>query len=111
MPSGVVLKLLKTAATNIPWRALVQNAPVVVELVERVRERLGAGASHGLADELEAMREEQLKLADALLESSARVAALEKALEVLSARLKLMTALGVLALIAAGTSLIIVLSR
>lgn len=103
--AGVVWKLLKTAAGNIPWGRMVQNAPAVVDLVERVRERLAAGP-HGVHEELEAIREENIKLADSLLQTSAQVEDLRKALEVVIARQKMVAGIAVVSLLAALISLV-----
>ncbi|HJV65331.1 MAG TPA: hypothetical protein VJ550_06355 [Geomonas sp.] len=109
--AGVIWKIIKAAATNVPWGRMVQNAPAVVDLVERVKERLLAGAQHDLHDELQALREENVKLADTLLQTTARVEELGKALEVMVARQKMLAVVAVVSLLLAISSLAVSLAR
>jgi hypothetical protein len=103
--AGVVWSILKTAATQVPWGRVVQNAPMVVDIVERVRERMGAVSHHGVADELRVLREENIRLADGLQKSNEQLLAVTKTLTVVAARQKLLAVLTVLSLLAAVAAL------
>lgn len=106
MATKVILSILKTAATRIPWGKVVQNAPMVVDLVERVKDRLQNPPAQDLYTELKANREEHLKLADTLLQTNAEVEELKKALEVVAARQKMLMTITVISLLIALSSLI-----
>ncbi|HJV34595.1 hypothetical protein [Geomonas sp.] len=105
--AGVIWKIIKTAATNVPWARMVQNAPAVVDLVERVKEHFIAGGQHSAYEELAALREENLRLADALQQTAGRVEQLTKALEVVVARQKMLTVATVVSLLLAISSLVV----
>ena len=109
--ASVVWKVVKTAATRIPWGNVLENAPVVVDLVGRARERLAAGIHHDLDKQLKGLREENLKLTRQLQETGETVQNLSKALEVVSARLKMVTVVSVLSLLAAAAAIVLILVR
>ena len=89
--AGVIWKIVKTAATAIPWGRVVENAPAVVDLVGRAKDRLRASPAQGLEAQLRSLQEENLKLADTLLKTSDHLEELTKALEVVAARQKMLT--------------------
>jgi hypothetical protein len=103
MPSGMVWNIVRTAATKIPWGRIVENAPVVVDLVERVKDHLKSPQQNDIYKELKLNREEHLKMADSLLQATTEVQQLKAALEVVAARQKML-------MIATGISLLVALS-
>ena len=111
MPSGMVWNIVRTAATKIPWGRLVENAPAVVDMMGRVKDHLKAPQQGDLYKELKLNREEHLKMADSLLQTTAEVERLKAALEVIAARQKMMMTATAISLLAALSALIAWMAR
>jgi hypothetical protein len=109
--AGVVWKMVRTAASSIPWVSVVENTPALLDLVERARERFQAVASHGLEDAMKELQEENLKLADSLLHTQNHLQEVTRTLEVVLARQKTLAVVSVVALVVAVSSLVVALVK
>jgi hypothetical protein len=109
--AGVVWKIVRTAASSIPWVSVVENTPALLDLVERARERFRAGASHDMEEQLNALQEENLKLADTLLRTTNHLQEVTNTLEVVLARQKTLGVVTVISLLAAVSALALALLK
>ncbi len=108
---GIIWGIVKVAATKIPWGRVVENAPAVVDLVGRAKERLMASTQDDLAERLKAIHEENQKLETLLLKTTDHLQTLEKTLTVVSARQKMLSIVTGLSLLIAISSLLLWFAR
>ena len=108
---GVVWKIVKTAATRIPWATVLENAPIMVDLMGRARERMMPPGHRGVEEQLRALHEENLKLTKQVAEASEGIEQLTRALEVISARQRMLTIVSIVSLLTAVSSLLLWLVR
>ena len=104
---GVVWSVVKMAATRIPWGRVLENAPAVVDLVARAKDRLNSSAQEDLEERLRLIQEENLKLEEALQANTEQLKKLAATLKVVAARQKLLMTGTVLSLLAAVSALIL----
>ena len=108
---GIIWGIVKVAATKIPWGRVVANAPAVVDLVGRAKDRLTVSSQDDLAERLKLMCEENQKLEKMLLKTADHLQVLEKTLKVVADRQKMWAITTVVALLMAISSLILWLAR
>ena len=108
---GVVWKVVKTAATKIPWGQVLENAPMVVDMVGRARAHLTAMPHQDFQGQLKAMHEENLRLAQSLQQTTDRLQEVSETLQVLEAREKVLVVGTAVSLLIAIASLTLVLVR
>ena len=102
---GIIWGIVKVAATRIPWGRVVENAPAVVDLVGRAKDRLTASSQDDLAERLKLIHEENQKLENVLLKTADHLQVLEKTLKVVADRQKMWAVTTVVALLMAVSSL------
>jgi predicted nuclease with TOPRIM domain len=103
---GVVWTVLKMAATRIPWGRVVENAPAVVDLVGRARDRFKPSVDD-LEERLQSIQAENLKLEKMLQATADHLQQITDTLKVVSARQKMLTICTVVSLLTAITALIL----
>ncbi|GFO58375.1 hypothetical protein GMST_07000 [Geomonas silvestris] len=106
MGIGMVWSVLRQAATRIPWSKVVQNAPLVVDVLDRVklRTRAGEAAQRSLDDQLHALAEENARLSADLLRTTLQ-------LKQLAARVSLLSKLSGFAIGFAAAALVLALVK
>jgi len=104
MGVSAVWNVVRTAATKVPWGKVLENAPAVADLVGLAKGRKQP-APHALEEHLRSLHEENLRLTRKLAEASQTIQELTKAMEVVSARQKMVTVVSVVSLLAALGSL------
>jgi hypothetical protein len=105
--AGMVFRMLRTAAGSIPWLSVVENTPALLNLVESARERFSAMASHGLENAMRELQDENLKLAESLLQTQSHLQEVTRTLEVVLARQKTLAVVTVISLVVAVSSLVV----
>jgi hypothetical protein len=108
---GVVWRVVKTAATKIPWGRVVENAPLVVDMVGRARARLTALPHHDFEVQLRSIQEENLKLAQTLQQSADHLQEVSQTLLVVEARQKMLVSATVVSLLIAVSALAVALLK
>lgn len=93
------------AATRIPWTTVIENSPVLVDMMARARERFMTAGTHDFPEELRVLQEENIRLANSLLQTTERLAEVNRMLEVVIARQRTLALVSILALLAAVASL------
>jgi len=103
---GMVWSVLRQAATRIPWSKVVQNAPLVVDVLDRVKSKVlvNEAAQRSADDRLRVLAEENARLSAELLQNTLQ-------LKQLAARVSFMTKLAGFALIFSAAALILALVR
>ena len=78
--------LLKTAATNIPWTKVAENAPLLVDALgkAKARIRLNESSQKNLEEHLKSLQDENARLAADLLQLSKKVQLLTSRVALLS---------------------------
>ena len=104
---GMIWGVVKLAASKVPWGRVVENAPAVVDLVGRAKERLMASAQDDLVERLRLIHEENQKLEKVLLETSTHLQELEKSLKAVAASQRVLMMVTVVSLIMAVSSLVL----
>jgi hypothetical protein len=108
---GIIWGIAKAAATTIPWGRLVENAPAVVDLVGRAKERLKITSRDDLVEGMKLLQEENLKLERMLLEAATHLQKLEETLNLVAHRQKIWVITTVVALLMAISSLLLCATR
>lgn len=104
---GAAWGVVKMLATKVPWGRLVENAPAVVDLVARAKERLQAPSQDDLAGQLLSIHNQNLRLEKTLHETANRLDALSAKLEAVSQRMSLLLKATVVSLLMAISSLLL----
>lgn len=99
-----IWSVLTAAATKIPWTRVVQSAPVVVEVLDRVkaRVRLNEAAQKNLDEQLKCLAEENARLLEELKQASLK-------LQKLTARVSFLTKLTLVSFLCAVAALAVAL--
>lgn len=104
---GVIWGIVRVAATRIPWLKVVENAPAVVDLVARAKDRLYASSQDDLVERLNLIHEENLKLEKVLIKTADHLQELENTLKTVVARQKSLVVATVASLLIAASSLLL----
>lgn len=103
---GTVWGIAKLAATRIPWGRLVESAPAVVDLVGRAGERFRGGAPDDLLERVRLLQEENRNLERVLQQTADRLQELERRVQGMAARQRIITWATATALLAALCALL-----
>jgi hypothetical protein len=104
---GAIWGVIKLVATRVPWGRVVENAPAVVDLVARAKDRL-KGASQGeLEEQLALIHQQNLMLEKTLSATADHLEELSKKLEAVSRKQKKLAIITVLSLMIAMLSVVL----
>lgn len=106
MGIGMVWGVLRQAAIRIPWSKVVQNAPLVVDVLDRMKAKvkLNEAAQRSLDDQLKTLTEENIRLSSEVLQVSLR-------LQQLTARVSVLSRLCLLAIVFSIATLVLWLAK
>jgi hypothetical protein len=108
---GMVWKVVRTAATKIPWGQVIESAPVVVDMVGRARAHMTALPHQDFHVQLKSVQEENLRLAQSLQQTVDHLQEVSETLQVMEAREKLLIVGTAISLLIAISALALVLFR
>jgi hypothetical protein len=108
---GIVWKVVKTAATKIPWGQVIESAPMVVDMVGRARAHMTAMPHQDFQAQLKSVQEENLRLAQSLQHTADHLQEVSETLQVLEAREKVLIVGTAISLLIAISSLALLLFR
>jgi hypothetical protein len=103
---GLIWSVLKTAATKIPWLQVVENAPLVVDALGRVKSKVrqNEASLKNCDDHLKLLQVENARLAVELQQVSVK-------LQLLTARVSRLTKVAGVSLLCAVAALILWIVR
>jgi BMFP domain-containing protein YqiC len=108
---GIVWQIVKVAATKIPWRSVVENAPAVADFVGKAKEKFRSMPEDDLVNRLRLLHEENQKLEKVLLQTAAHLQELEDTLKVVAARQKTLTIATVVSALLAVSALLLWITK
>jgi|GEM_PF-2470540 len=104
-------KVIKLAAGAIPWGTVVENAPAVVDLVARAKDKFKGAGQDDVLERIAQLQEENQHVRLLLQQTGEHLQIVESRLLMLEARQRLLSVVAVLSLLAAVAALVVTFSR
>jgi hypothetical protein len=108
----MVAKIVRTAATKVPWRVLIETGlPVAVDEIKKLLAKIGSPKSPDAEKVEDELQQTVRALRDALTEVSERIQVFGEAAQVLTARVTIALAVSVVSLLLAIGCWLLILFR